>query len=105
MTGTIKSAIGLGNLLWMGIGDTIRVSLSADPVEEVRVTSKSPTKGWVISRERLTSSITPQDGSVINSVSLTVAFVMGSAGVSSKKKDLVVTKLALRTRGPPRSPQ
>lgn len=35
--GTIKSAIGLGNLLWMGIGDTIRVSLSADPVEEVRV--------------------------------------------------------------------
>ncbi|PKP85455.1 MAG: 4-hydroxy-3-methylbut-2-en-1-yl diphosphate synthase [Alphaproteobacteria bacterium HGW-Alphaproteobacteria-2] len=37
MTGTIKSAIGLGNLLWAGIGDTIRVSLSADPVEEVRV--------------------------------------------------------------------
>ena len=36
-SGTIKSAIGLGNLLWMGIGDTIRVSLSADPVEEVRV--------------------------------------------------------------------
>lgn len=36
-TGTIKSAIGLGNLLWMGIGDTIRVSLSADPVEEVKV--------------------------------------------------------------------
>ena len=37
VTGTIKSAIGLGNLLWMGIGDTIRVSLSADPVEEVKV--------------------------------------------------------------------
>ena len=37
MTGTVKSAIGLGSLLWMGIGDTIRVSLSADPVEEVRV--------------------------------------------------------------------
>lgn len=37
MSGTIKSAIGLGNLLWAGIGDTIRVSLSADPVEEVRV--------------------------------------------------------------------
>ena len=36
-TGTIKSAIGMGNLLWMGIGDTIRVSLSADPVEEVKV--------------------------------------------------------------------
>ncbi len=36
-SGTIKSSIGLGSLLWMGIGDTIRVSLSADPVEEVKV--------------------------------------------------------------------
>ncbi|MGR3271146.1 flavodoxin-dependent (E)-4-hydroxy-3-methylbut-2-enyl-diphosphate synthase [Thalassococcus profundi] len=36
-SGTIKSAIGLGQLLWMGIGDTLRVSLSADPVEEVKV--------------------------------------------------------------------
>ncbi len=35
--GTVKSAIGMGALLWEGIGDTIRVSLSADPVEEVRV--------------------------------------------------------------------
>ena len=37
MTGSIKSSIGIGQLLMMGIGDTIRVSLSADPVEEVRV--------------------------------------------------------------------
>ncbi|MFS4437742.1 flavodoxin-dependent (E)-4-hydroxy-3-methylbut-2-enyl-diphosphate synthase [Paracoccaceae bacterium GXU_MW_L88] len=36
-SGTVKSAIGLGNLLWMGIGDTLRVSLSADPVEEVKI--------------------------------------------------------------------
>jgi (E)-4-hydroxy-3-methylbut-2-enyl-diphosphate synthase len=35
--GTIKSAVGLGALLSEGIGDTIRVSLSADPTEEVRV--------------------------------------------------------------------
>ncbi|MEA2659258.1 MAG: (E)-4-hydroxy-3-methylbut-2-enyl-diphosphate synthase [Candidatus Binatota bacterium] len=35
--GTIKSAIGLGTLLAEGIGDTIRVSLAADPVEEVRI--------------------------------------------------------------------
>jgi len=34
--GTVKSAIGIGSLLWAGIGDTLRVSLSADPVEEVR---------------------------------------------------------------------
>ncbi len=36
-TGTVKSAIGLGALLWAGIGDTIRVSLSAEPEEEVKV--------------------------------------------------------------------
>ncbi|GAB5470621.1 MAG: flavodoxin-dependent (E)-4-hydroxy-3-methylbut-2-enyl-diphosphate synthase [Rhodospirillales bacterium] len=35
--GTIKSAVGMGSLLWAGIGDTIRVSLSADPVEEIKV--------------------------------------------------------------------
>ncbi|PTX03921.1 flavodoxin-dependent (E)-4-hydroxy-3-methylbut-2-enyl-diphosphate synthase [Pararhodobacter aggregans] len=37
VSGTVKSAVGLGNLLWAGIGDTIRVSLSADPVQEVKV--------------------------------------------------------------------
>lgn len=36
-TGIIKSSVGLGILLYEGIGDTLRVSLSADPVEEVRV--------------------------------------------------------------------
>ncbi|MBV8681939.1 MAG: flavodoxin-dependent (E)-4-hydroxy-3-methylbut-2-enyl-diphosphate synthase, partial [Caulobacteraceae bacterium] len=36
-TGTIKSSIGMGSLLWAGIGDTIRVSLAADPVEEIKV--------------------------------------------------------------------
>ncbi len=33
----MKSSIGLGSMLWAGIGDTIRVSLAADPVEEVKV--------------------------------------------------------------------
>ena len=36
-SGTVKSSIGLGMLLWSGIGDTVRVSLSAEPEEEVRV--------------------------------------------------------------------
>ncbi len=35
--GTVKSAVGLGSLLWAGIGDTVRVSLSAEPEEEVHV--------------------------------------------------------------------
>lgn len=36
MAGRIKSAVGIGNILYQGIGDTIRVSLTGDPVEEVR---------------------------------------------------------------------
>ncbi|MDP7576363.1 MAG: flavodoxin-dependent (E)-4-hydroxy-3-methylbut-2-enyl-diphosphate synthase [Pseudomonadales bacterium] len=36
-TGTVKSAVGLGLLLMEGIGDTIRISLAADPVEEIKV--------------------------------------------------------------------
>ena len=38
--GTIKSSVAFGTLLSQGIGDTIRVSLSAPPVEEVKVGSK-----------------------------------------------------------------
>lgn len=36
MAGSIKSAVGIGNILYQGIGDTIRVSLTGDPVEEVK---------------------------------------------------------------------
>ncbi len=36
-SGTVKSAVGLGSLLMEGIGDTIRISLAADPVEEIKV--------------------------------------------------------------------
>jgi len=39
--GTVKSSIGLGSLIWAGVGDTLRVSLSAEPEEEVHV-------GWDI---------------------------------------------------------
>ena len=37
LPGSIKSSIGFGSLLLDGIGDTIRVSLSDDPVEEIKV--------------------------------------------------------------------
>ena len=36
LTGSIKSSVGIGQLLMQGIGDTIRVSLSADPIEEIK---------------------------------------------------------------------
>ena len=51
-SGTIKSAIGLGSLLHAGIGDTIRVSLSADPVEEVRAGNEILKSNWFASARR-----------------------------------------------------
>ena len=43
--GTIKSAVGIGTILAMGIGDTIRVSLTGDPIEEIRA-AKEILKTW-----------------------------------------------------------
>ena len=59
--GTIKSAIGLGTLLAEGIGDTIRVSLAADPVEEVRV-GREILKALKLKKEGLTFVACPSCG-------------------------------------------
>lgn len=59
--GTIKSAVGLGTLLAEGIGDTIRVSLAADPVEEVRV-GREILKALGLKEEGLTFVACPSCG-------------------------------------------
>jgi (E)-4-hydroxy-3-methylbut-2-enyl-diphosphate synthase len=59
--GTIKSAVGLGTLLAEGIGDTVRVSLAADPVEEVRVGSEI-LKALGLKKEGLTFVACPSCG-------------------------------------------
>jgi (E)-4-hydroxy-3-methylbut-2-enyl-diphosphate synthase len=59
--GTIKSAVGLGTLLAEGIGDTIRVSLAADPVEEVRVGTEI-LKALKLRKEGLTFVACPSCG-------------------------------------------
>ena len=59
--GTIKSAVGLGTLLAEGIGDTIRVSLAADPVEEVRV-GREILKSLKLKNEGLTFVACPSCG-------------------------------------------
>ncbi len=61
MSGTIKSAVGLGALLAEGIGDTIRVSLAADPVEEVRV-GREVLKSLGLKKEGLTFVACPSCG-------------------------------------------
>src|SRR6266568_2175269 len=59
--GTIKSAVGLGTLLAEGVGDTIRVSLAADPVEEVRV-GREILKALKLKKEGLTFVACPSCG-------------------------------------------
>ena len=59
--GTIKSAVGLGTLLAEGIGDTVRVSLAADPVEEVRV-GREILKALKLKTEGLTFVACPSCG-------------------------------------------
>jgi (E)-4-hydroxy-3-methylbut-2-enyl-diphosphate synthase len=59
--GTIKSSVGLGTLLAEGIGDTIRVSLAADPVEEVRVGAEI-LKSLGLKKEGLTFVACPSCG-------------------------------------------
>ena len=46
MSGNIKSAIGLGNILYQGIGDTIRVSLTGDPSGGDPVCKTDPSHAW-----------------------------------------------------------
>jgi (E)-4-hydroxy-3-methylbut-2-enyl-diphosphate synthase len=74
--GTVKSSIGIGNMLWAGIGDTLRVSLSAEPEEEVRVVScpSCARQGFDVIRtvealeKRLTHIKTPLSLSVLGCV-------------------------------------
>ena len=54
-SGTIKSSIGLGILLYEGIGDTIRISLSTDPIEEVRVAKELLSSLGLYTKARLIS--------------------------------------------------
>lgn len=62
-SGTIKSAAGLGTLLSMGIGNTIRVSLSADPVEEIKV-ARELLKGFGIISNAVTLISCPTCGRI-----------------------------------------
>src|SRR5437660_1402905 len=61
LTGSVKSAVGIGMLLADGIGDTIRVSLAADPVEEVRV-GREILKALKLKQEGLTFVACPSCG-------------------------------------------
>ena len=62
IAGNIKSAIGLGNILYQGIGDTIRVSLTGDPLEEIQISKTDLKEPWDFVKEALTVVSCPTCG-------------------------------------------
>ncbi len=98
MTGTIKSSVGIGTLLAEGIGDTIRVSLSADPVEEVRVGIEI-LKSLGIRREGLTFVACPSCGRAdIDLVGL--AKKVEQRMIPFSNKDIHVAVMGCEVNGP-----
>jgi len=98
MTGTIKSSVGIGTLLAEGIGDTIRVSLSADPVEEVRVGIEI-LKSLGIRREGMTFVACPSCGRAdIDLVGL--AKKVEQRMIPFSNKDIHVAVMGCEVNGP-----
>ena len=96
--GTIKSAVGIGTLLAEGIGDTIRVSLSADPVEEVRVGIEI-LKSLGLRREGLTFVACPSCGRAdIDLVGL--AKKVEQRMIPFNNKDIHVAVMGCEVNGP-----
>jgi len=96
--GTIKSAIGLGTLLAEGIGDTIRVSLAADPVEEVRV-GREILKALKLKDEGLTFVACPSCGRAdVNLVALAKA--VEEKMLSYSNLDIHVAVMGCEVNGP-----
>jgi len=97
-TGTIKSSVGIGTLLAEGIGDTIRVSLSADPVEEVRV-GMEILKSLALRREGLTFVACPSCGRAdIDLVGL--AKEVEQRMIPFSNKDIHVAVMGCEVNGP-----
>jgi (E)-4-hydroxy-3-methylbut-2-enyl-diphosphate synthase len=95
--GIIKSAVGIGALLADGIGDTIRVSLTADPVEEVRA-SKAILKALDLRREGIDIISCPTCGRCrVDVIGLAGELEKRLAGV---KKPLTVAVMGCAVNGP-----
>ena len=95
--GTIKSAVGIGGLLCMGVGDTIRVSLTADPVREVEA-AKSILKAIGLRKEGVNIISCPTCGRTqIDLISLASQV---EAALKDCKKELTVAVMGCVVNGP-----
>jgi (E)-4-hydroxy-3-methylbut-2-enyl-diphosphate synthase len=98
-TGTVKSSIGIGALLADGIGDTIRVSLAADPVEEVKVGHRI-LKSLGIGRPGVNIIACPTCGRLVGDLFSIVEEVETAVAERSFDKDLNVALMGCAVNGP-----
>jgi len=98
-TGTVKSSIGIGALLADGIGDTIRVSLAADPVEEVKLGHRI-LKSLGIGRPGVNIIACPTCGRLVGDLFSIVEDVEEAVAERSFEKDLNVALMGCAVNGP-----
>ena len=98
-TGTVKSSIGIGSLLADGIGDTIRVSLAADPVEEVKVGHRI-LKSLGIGRPGVNIIACPTCGRLVGDLFSVVEEVEEAVAQRNFDKDLNVALMGCAVNGP-----
>ncbi len=98
-TGTVKSSIGIGALLADGIGDTIRVSLAADPVEEVKVGHRI-LKSLGIGRPGVNIIACPTCGRLVGDLFSVVEEVEEAVAEKSFDKNLDVALMGCAVNGP-----
>jgi (E)-4-hydroxy-3-methylbut-2-enyl-diphosphate synthase len=98
-SGTVKSSIGIGTLLADGIGDTIRVSLAADPVEEVKV-GHQILKALGIGRPGVNIIACPTCGRLVGDLFSIVEEVEEAVAERSFDKDLNVALMGCAVNGP-----
>lgn len=96
-SGTIKSSIGIGTLLYMGIGDTIRVSLTGNPLEEVKV-GKQILKSLGLSKGGVEIISCPTCGRTkINLIDLAKKVENATASI---KEDIKISVMGCAVNGP-----
>ena len=98
-TGTVKSSIGIGSLLADGIGDTIRVSLATDPVEEVKVGHRI-LKSLGIGRPGVNIIACPTCGRLVGDLFTIVEQVEEAVAERNFEKDLNVALMGCAVNGP-----
>lgn len=98
-TGTVKSSIGIGGLLADGIGDTIRVSLAADPVEEVKVGHRI-LKSLGIGRPGVNIIACPTCGRLVGDLFTVVEKVEEAVAEQDFDKNLDVALMGCAVNGP-----